>query len=31
MNPVLQSIYSSEGGSEALDVLTKYLYALIDL
>lgn len=26
MNPLLQSIYGSEGGSEALDVLVKYLY-----
>ncbi|KAI2632288.1 Arp2/3 complex 16 kDa subunit ARPC5 [Hypoxylon sp. NC1633] len=26
MTPMLQRIYSSEGGSELLDVLTKYLY-----
>ena len=26
MTPMLQRIYSSEGGSEALDVLMKYLF-----
>lgn len=26
MTPMLQRIYGSEGGSELLDVLTKYLY-----
>lgn len=26
MTPMLQRIYQTEGGSEALDVLMKYLY-----
>ena len=27
MTPMLQRVYGSEGGSELLDVLMKYLYA----
>lgn len=27
MSPLLKSIYATEGGSEALDVLIKYMYA----
>lgn len=26
MSPLLKSIYATEGGSEALDVLVKYMY-----
>lgn len=26
MSPLLKNIYGSEGGSEALDVLMKYMY-----
>lgn len=29
MTPMLQRIYGSEGGSELLDVLTKYLYVAL--
>jgi hypothetical protein len=28
MSPILSRIYQSEGGTEALDVLMKYLYAV---
>ena len=28
MSPILSRIYQSEGGTEALDVLMKYVYAL---
>jgi hypothetical protein len=28
MTPLLNSIYSSEGGSELVDVLVKYMYGL---
>lgn len=31
MTPMLQRIYGSEGGSELLDVLVKYLYVLLAL
>lgn len=29
MSPLLKNIYGSQGGSEALDVLMKYMYASI--